>query len=148
MKRLALAPAVCVAALLVGGCGGREAGKSGTKALGGSNNTSVCAYTKRFGHPMCFNDAYRSLTQQYRIKALRGGYAARPGTSEHGWGLAADLCDGVDDGSGSATYSWLRMHAPDYGWQNPTWARPGGSGPYEPWHWEYMPGEQGQSKGD
>jgi hypothetical protein len=106
------------------------------------------AYVKRFGHPMCFNDAYRSLAQQYRIKALRGGYAARPGTSEHGWGLAVDLCDGVDEGARSATYGWLRANAPAYGWENPTWARPGGSGPYEPWHWEYMPGEQGQSNGD
>jgi hypothetical protein len=105
-------------------------------------------YIKRFGHPMCFNDAYRSLVQQYRIKALRGGYAARPGTSEHGWGLAVDLCDGVDEGSGSATYAWLRANAPAYGWENPTWARSGGSGPYEPWHWEYMPGEQGLSNGD
>ena len=101
------------------------------------------SYKKRFGHPMCFNDAYRSLSQQYRIKALRGGYAARPGTSEHGLGLAVDLCDGVEDGAGSATYGWLREHAPRYGWQNPAWARSRGSGPYEPWHWEYKPGERG-----
>jgi hypothetical protein len=40
--------AVCAAVLLVAGCGGGR-GKSGAKALGGSNNTSVCAYTKRFG---------------------------------------------------------------------------------------------------
>jgi zinc D-Ala-D-Ala carboxypeptidase len=105
-------------------------------------------YTKRFGHPICFNDAYRSLVKQYRIKAMRGGYAARPGTSEHGWGLAVDLCDGVDDGARSATYTWLRANAAAYGWDNPAWARPGGSGPYEPWHWEFLPGEQGQSKGD
>jgi hypothetical protein len=39
--------AVCTAALLVSGCGG--GGKSGAKPLGGSNNTSVCTYTKRFG---------------------------------------------------------------------------------------------------
>jgi hypothetical protein len=44
---VAAALAVCGAALLVAGCGG--GGKSGAKALGGSNNTSVCAYTKRFG---------------------------------------------------------------------------------------------------
>jgi hypothetical protein len=105
-------------------------------------------YTKRFGHPICFNDAYRSLSQQYAIKARRGGYAARPGTSEHGWGLAVDLCDGVDEGPRSATYAWMRANAPAYGWENPTWARSGGAGPYEPWHWEYMPGEQGQGKGD
>ncbi len=101
------------------------------------------SYKKRFGHPMCFNDAYRSLSQQYRIKALRGGYAARPGTSEHGLGLAVDLCDGVEDGAGSATYGWLREHAPGYGWQNPAWARRCGSGPYEPWHWEYKPASMG-----
>jgi hypothetical protein len=44
--RLVAALAVCAAALLVAGCGG---GKGGAKPLGGSNNTSVCAYTKRFG---------------------------------------------------------------------------------------------------
>lgn len=45
--RTAAALAVCAAALLVSGCGG--GGKGGAKPLGGSNNTSVCAYTKRFG---------------------------------------------------------------------------------------------------
>ena len=80
------------------------------------------SYKKRFGHPMCFNDAYRSLSQQYRIKALRGGYAARPGTSEHGLGLAVDLCDGVEDGAGSADLRLaarecprLRLAEPDLG---------------------------------
>jgi LAS superfamily LD-carboxypeptidase LdcB len=106
------------------------------------------AYQQRFGHSICLSDAYRSLTQQVRVKAERGGFAARPGTSEHGWGLAADLCDGVDQGSGSSTYQWLRTNAPLYGWDNPTWARPGGAGPYEPWHWEYLPGEDKPSSGD
>jgi hypothetical protein len=27
-----------------------------------------------------------------------------------------------------------------FGWENPAWARPGGSGPYERWHWEYTKG--------
>ena len=44
--RAAAVLAVCAAALLVAGCGG---GKGGGKPLGGSNNTSVCVYTKRFG---------------------------------------------------------------------------------------------------
>jgi hypothetical protein len=39
--------AVFAATLLVAGCGG--GGTGGGKPLGGSNNTSVCAYTKRFG---------------------------------------------------------------------------------------------------
>jgi len=106
------------------------------------------SYRARFGHNMCFNDAYRSLVQQYRVKAERGGFAARPGTSEHGWGLAVDLCDGVENGSSSATYQWMRQNAPGYGWANPTWALPGGAGPYEPWHWEYLPGEKNLSSGD
>jgi D-alanyl-D-alanine carboxypeptidase len=106
------------------------------------------SYRARFGHDMCFNDAYRSLAQQYRVKAERGGFAARPGTSEHGWGLAVDLCDGVENGSSSATYQWMRQNAAGYGWSNPTWALPGGAGPYEPWHWEYLPGEKNQSAGD
>ena len=46
--RAAAALAVCAAALLVAGCGG-GGGKGSTKPLGGSNNTSVCTYTKRFG---------------------------------------------------------------------------------------------------
>jgi len=46
--RTAAALAVCAAALLVAACGG-GGGKGGAKPLGGSNNTSVCAYTKRFG---------------------------------------------------------------------------------------------------
>jgi hypothetical protein len=45
--RAAPALAVCAAVLLVAGCGG--GGKGGAKVLGGSNNTSVCQYTKRFG---------------------------------------------------------------------------------------------------
>jgi LAS superfamily LD-carboxypeptidase LdcB len=104
------------------------------------------AYRARFGHDMCFNDAYRSLAQQYRVKSERGGFAARPGTSEHGWGLAVDLCDGVDNGPSSVNYQWMRANAPAYGWSNPKWALAGGAGPYEPWHWEYVPGEKAGEK--
>ena len=41
-------PAVCAVSLIITGCGGGGA-KGSTKVLGGSNNTSVCQYTKRFG---------------------------------------------------------------------------------------------------
>jgi hypothetical protein len=47
LLRAAPAVAMCAAVLLVAGCGG--GGKGGAKVLGGSNNTSVCQYTKRFG---------------------------------------------------------------------------------------------------
>ena len=29
---------------------------------------------------------------------------------------------------------------PTYGWDNPDWAQPGGSGPHERWHWEFIKG--------
>lgn len=97
-------------------------------------------YQEHFGHDICLTDAYRSLAEQRRLKALKPGLAASPGTSEHGWGLAVDMCDGVDNPS-STQYQWLRINAPSYGWDNPDWARVGGSGPTESWHWEYIAGE-------
>jgi len=27
-----------------------------------------------------------------------------------------------------------------FDWDNPAWARTGRGGPFEPWHWEYVPG--------
>jgi hypothetical protein len=48
------------AALLVAGCGG--GGKGGGKPLGGSNNTSVCAYTKRFGRGRVYAEVSVSPT--------------------------------------------------------------------------------------
>lgn len=96
------------------------------------------AYKQTFGSNICLTDSYRTLAAQQILKAQKGYLAAQPGTSEHGWGLAVDLCDGVQTGYG-AKYTWLRENAPLYGWDNPMWARSGGSGPHEPWHWEYTP---------
>lgn len=89
-------------------------------------------YTARFGEPMCLTDGYRSYEQQVATKAAKGYLAATPGTSNHGWGLAVDLCPETYAGDRGA---WLDEHAPALGWVNPDWARPGGS-KYEPWHWE------------
>lgn len=63
--------------------------------------------------------------------------AAVPGTSNHGWGLALDLADGVNRGSGPV-WDWLQANAAHYGWYNPAWAKHPRT--YEPWHWEYNPG--------
>lgn len=91
----------------------------------------------RFGTPICITDSYRSLSSQYSVAASRGAFAARPGTSQHGLGLALDLCSSTY--RDSAKWSWLKANAPVYGFDNPAWARRGGSGMYEPWHWEYFP---------
>lgn len=98
------------------------------------------AYKQHFGENICLNSAYRTYSQQASLRAQKPGLAAPAGTSNHGWGLAVDMCDGVEKGSGSR-FQWLRDNAADYGWGNPDWAHSGGSGPYEPWHWEFISGE-------
>ncbi|QCB94170.1 M15 family metallopeptidase [Cellulomonas shaoxiangyii] len=95
------------------------------------------AYVARFGTDICLTSGYRTLAQQKSVKAQKGGLAATPGKSNHGWGLALDLC-GLQDNS--TRFAWMNDNAPIYGWENPTWAKRGGSGPYEPWHWEYIKG--------
>jgi LAS superfamily LD-carboxypeptidase LdcB len=96
-------------------------------------------YRGQFGENLCLTDSYRSLASQYSVAARKPGLAARPGTSEHGWGLAVDLCDGPDQ-VGSARRAWFITNAPKFGWVNPAWAQPGGGRP-EPWHWEFVEGE-------
>ena len=98
------------------------------------------AYKQHFGNNICITDSYRTLSEQIRLRSVKPSLAAIPGTSNHGLGLAVDLCDGVEKGGGSR-YEWLRANAAAYGWENPDWALPGGSGPHEPWHWEYVAGE-------
>jgi len=95
------------------------------------------AFTARFGVDLCLSSGYRTLAQQRAVKAQKGGLAAAPGKSNHGWGLAVDLCQ---DQTSGAKWTWLNENGPAYGWQNPAWAQSGGSGPYEKWHWEYVKG--------
>lgn len=102
------------------------------------------AYTQEFGHSICINDAYRTINEQYAVKASRGWFAAQPGTSTHGLGRAVDLCDDVEN-AGSRTHRWMVENAPRYGWVSPDWAQPGGGGPTEPWHWEFPDGSDSAS---
>lgn len=93
------------------------------------------AYARQFGRPICVTDSYRSFSQQVALYATKPNLAARPGTSNHGWGVAVDLCGGVQS-FGTVEHTWLFTHAPLYGWFHPAWAEPTGSRP-EPWHWEF-----------
>jgi len=95
------------------------------------------SFRASFGREMCLVASYRDLDTQYELKASRGYFAASPGTSMHGWGLAIDLCS--KETGDSEVFSWLWANAPSYGWQNPSWAQLGGS-KYEPWHWEFVSG--------
>lgn len=93
------------------------------------------AYGRAFGVPLCVTDSYRTFDSQVRLYGQKPALAAVPGTSNHGWGLAVDLCGGAQS-FGTAQYSWLAANAPAFGWVNPAWARPG-AGREEPWHWEF-----------
>ncbi|ADG89887.1 D-alanyl-D-alanine carboxypeptidase family protein [Thermobispora bispora] len=93
------------------------------------------AFRKRFGRPLCVSDAYRSLAEQQAIYYRRPGYAAVPGRSNHGYGLAVDLCGGIQIFR-SAEFNWMEANAKRFGWFHPDWAY---RSPFEPWHWEYDP---------
>jgi hypothetical protein len=98
-------------------------------------NAMSNAYQHQTGSALCVADSYRSYPEQVAIKLERPGLAATPGTSQHGLGLAVDLCGGVQSFSAPA-HLWMQRHAPLYGWFHPAWAEPSGVLP-EPWHWEF-----------
>ncbi|MEU4835663.1 D-alanyl-D-alanine carboxypeptidase family protein [Streptosporangium sp. NPDC023615] len=93
------------------------------------------AYKRQFGRPMCVTDSYRSLAEQQSVYYTRPGLAAVPGRSNHGLGLAVDLCGGVERFR-SPQFNWLETNGKKFGWIHPEWAY---SSPFEPWHWEYDP---------
>lgn len=98
----------------------------------------AAAFARHFGKPLYLSDAYRTLDQQKVLKKTKGRFAATPGTSNHGWGLAIDAASRVNVDT-SAEHRWFELNAPAYGWVNPWWAtnRIPGDGEYEPWHWEF-----------
>ena len=55
----------------------------------------------------------------------QGGLAAKPGTSDHGWGMAVDL------NLNANAQRWMRANAGRFGFVEDT--------PREPWHWAYTP---------
>lgn len=87
------------------------------------------AYFAQTGTHLEVSSSYRSYGAQVATRYTKGGLAARPGTSNHGWGLAADF--------EPASAAWLRTHGEAYGWVHPRWARVGGAKP-ESWHLEYV----------
>lgn len=82
----------------------------------------------RDGVTIGITDSYRSYEGQVDVaerKGLssQGGWAATPGTSAHGWGLAVDV--DVDAGG----QAWLEANAATFGWVK--------AAEREPWHWEF-----------
>jgi D-alanyl-D-alanine carboxypeptidase len=92
--------------------------------------TRLMADAKRDGVTIGITDSYRSYDEQVslaRRKGLysQGGLAAKPGTSEHGWGMAADL------DLNAKALSWMRTNAARYGFDDNV--------PRESWHWAFKP---------
>jgi len=85
---------------------------------------------KAQGVKIGITDSYRSYDEQVdvaRRKGLysQGGLAAKPGTSEHGWGMATDL------DLNNKAQAWVRANGEKYGFVENT--------PREPWHWAFKP---------
>ncbi|HWD82376.1 MAG TPA: peptidoglycan DD-metalloendopeptidase family protein, partial [Kribbella sp.] len=83
------------------------------------------AYHAHFGKSLCITDSYRSYSAQVDLYARKPSLAALPGTSNHGWGVAVDLCGGIEH-YGTVQYQWMKAHAPAFGWGHPAWADQGG----------------------
>lgn len=92
-------------------------------------------FRKKFGHDISVTSGYRTLAEQRLLYATKPpGVAAVPGTSNHGWGCAADLGSGIS-AFGSAEFQWMKQNAGRFGWVHPAWAE---RHPFEPWHWEFQ----------
>jgi D-alanyl-D-alanine dipeptidase len=92
--------------------------------------TRMMSDAEKDGVHIGITDSYRPYAEQVdlvRRKGLysQGGLAAKPGTSEHGWGMAADL------DLNAKALAWVRENGAKYGYFN-TASR-------ESWHWGFKP---------
>jgi D-alanyl-D-alanine carboxypeptidase len=110
----------------------QQVGTTGHKlwAPAAESLTRMIDDAKKDGVHIGITDSYRPYTEQIDLakrKGLysQGGLAAKPGTSEHGWGMATDL------DLNSSALSWMRQNGEKYGYVNNV--------PRESWHWAYKP---------
>ena len=92
--------------------------------------TRMMSDAEKAGVHIGITDSYRPYAEQVDLakrKGLysQGGLAAKPGTSEHGWGMATDL------DLNNKAQAWVRANGEKYGFVENT--------PREPWHWAYKP---------
>lgn len=101
----------------------------------GRNFDAMVRAAKSDGVTIQLLEAYRTLAKQEYFWDLYcnhgGNLAAKPGTSNHGWGTAFDL----DQHHDSHALPWLHAHAAEYGWDLPD-----ALGKKEPWHWQAIRG--------
>ncbi|MCW4465440.1 SH3 domain-containing protein [Glutamicibacter sp. MNS18] len=102
------------------------------------------AFKKKFGKNLDIDLAYRTLdTQKYYYRDLGPFIAAKPGTSNHGWGLAIDVPETYDYSFRGKYYKWLKANAHKYNWVHRAYLEEyranGTRNPYaEAWHFEYV----------
>lgn len=94
-------------------------------------NAMRAAFVADGGNPAHFqpggpNSSARGIAAQRRFWANQPPPAARPGTSNHGWGIAVDI-------PYADAQAWLMRNAHRYGWSHDEGARVG-----EPWHFRYI----------
>ena len=92
--------------------------------------TQMRTAAQQAGVKIGINDSYRSYDEQVKMakeKGLysQGGLAAKPGTSDHGLGIALDLQ--LD----AKAQQWMKQNAKNYGFVNNVAG--------ESWHWTYKP---------
>ncbi|MCW2137065.1 M15 family metallopeptidase [Actinoplanes cyaneus] len=92
--------------------------------------TQMIADAQQDGVKIGITDSYRPYEEQVdlaRRKGLysQGGLAAKPGTSEHGWGMATDLDLNPE------ALAWMRKNADRYGFVENV--------KRESWHWAFRP---------
>jgi len=102
------------------------------------------AFENKFNQKLVLNDSYRTFNEQIKIKDKKlkegkSGEAAKPGTSNHGWGLAFDFSTHYNNKSGfqSETYKWMLENAPRFGFESPPILRDG-AGSDESWHIQWI----------
>jgi len=120
-----------------GYAGWGQAGKGKLHKSVAKQFQSMLDSAKKAGHPLGINDTFRTIAdQQHMYNTKPPGTAARPGTSNHGYGLAADL--NYFDGG----YKWLWANASKFGFKPLSgWGlSPNTPNKTEAWHWENLSG--------
>ena len=108
-------------------------------------NAMAQAFNLKFGVKFPLGEGYRLFSTQVKIwndpkKVNKAGkkLGAKPGTSNHGWGVAIDWNTRDPEGGygyDSKYYKWMLNNQAYF--VNPSWAIKGGS-KEEPWHWEWV----------
>lgn len=101
-------------------------------------NRLNAAFKKKFGRNLDVDLAYRTRATQDAYWVELGPYiAARPGTSNHGWGTAIDTPETYDYSFRGKYHKWLKANSKKYNWVHRKILEEG-SAYAEAWHFDYV----------